>query len=363
MHNVLFPTNREAIEHLVDILCADKPDISADNAKKEVNSGIRRLVDVMSSYDNSKLRTLFSRKEIPGPMDDRTKEEIIAKLKSRWQLPNEFFTIFDIYLGHDNYVDERIATILGMAPSSFDSSSIKNIDPTTSLYYRADLFHSLRYALVAYLTVSLPFFEWEEHKDHYRARFRLNTRFSMDKNLQRQDYLVVEKKCFCIGWNMINGSMVAPYHYDIYTVQRDTEMDYVQFGFVSDGQQSRAMNTMLYLLNAQLLDFAPKFILMLDERQRFDRYKTTASSMEMNVKTFGNSDCLIEEQKVADCFSKTIRGRIEQVYNQWDMRGNGDQVTVLCDADAIHYAKALGLLPLPKMVRELYYSMVRSNGH
>ncbi|MBP6312097.1 MAG: hypothetical protein KA408_07510 [Flavobacteriales bacterium] len=363
MHNVLFPSNREAIERLVDTLCANKADINSEEARSEVMNGIKQLVEVMGNYDTTKLRKLFSRTEIPGPMDERTKAEIITRLKSRWQLPNEFFTVFDIYLGNDSYVDERISSILGIEASDFDSSSIKNIDPSTSLYHRADMYHLLRFALVAYLTVSFPFFDWEEHKDHYHARFRLNTRDSTNEAILEQEYLVVEKKCFCIGWNTFNGRNIAPYHYDIYAVRRDTELEFVLFNFVSDGPQSRAMNAMLYLLNAQLLDLPPKFILMLDERQHFDRYKTTASSMEKNIKTFGNGDCSIEEHKVADCFSKTIRGRLEQIFNQWDMRRNGDHVHVLCDADAIHYAKVLGLLPLPKMVRELYYSMVRSNGH
>ncbi|MFZ1331121.1 MAG: hypothetical protein WAR83_02975 [Flavobacteriales bacterium] len=363
MHNVLFPSNREAIERLVDTLCANKKDIRSEEAKAEVMNGLKRLVDVIGNYDNNKLRTLFSRTEITGPLERSDIEEVVNNLKRKWQLPNEFFTIFDIYLGRDVYVDDRISALLGMDPSSFDTSSIKNFDPATSLYHRDDMYHLIRFALVSYLMASLSFFSWTEHKDYYHVRFRMNTQQSFEKDLLEQEYLVIDKKCFCIGWRPSRKSTMAPYHYDIYTVRKATELEHVQFNFVSDGPQCRAMNAMLYLLNAQLLDLAPKFILMLDEKQHFDRYKMTANAMEASIRTHGNSDCVIEEHKVADCFSKTIRGRIAQIFDQWDMRRNGDQVDVLCDADAIHYAKTMGLLPLPKMVRELYYSMVRSNGH
>lgn len=70
---------------------------------------------------------------------------------------------------------------------------------------------------------------------------------------------------------------------------------------------------------------------------------------------------MIDEQQVADCFAKTIRPKVESAFNRWDFRSSSGLIRINSDTEAVQYAKRLGLLPIPPLIKDLLFEMVVSS--
>jgi hypothetical protein len=195
-------------------------------------------------------------------------------------------------------------------------------------------------------------------EDQYRVRFRVGTAKSRIPAIRNQEYVALEKLCFLFYDKTMDGSTRPIYHFDKWLVYPESEFEYVRPSWLSSANRQVFLNDLLYLINAYIIGIPSQYLLYLHERSRNDRNKTVANSISNNLKLYANIDHNIDEHQVADCFAKTIRNRVSQAMNRWDKRKLDDMLDISNDQEAVHYAKVLGILPIPKNVLEGLYRNV-----
>jgi hypothetical protein len=116
------------------------------------------------------------------------------------------------------------------------------------------------------------------------------------------------------------------------------------------------MNSVAFILNAALLNFPIKYLILLHERQYTDRNKDVSVIVNSQIREISGLDSNITEQQIGDYFSKTVRKKIGEIYNKWSQ----SKVTEIpfSETQAIHQAQKLGLLPIPEKIKKLIYSRV-----
>ena len=170
--------------------------------------------------------------------------------------------------------------------------------------------------------------------------------------------ITLEKRCFPLFGLDDAGQPKQIYHFDQWSVLDALDFDYVKPRWITSPEQSVKMNALFYLFNAYLLDISPKHIAMLNEKLSADRNKAIANSFNAKIESGAGIKANYDEVQIGNSFSKTIRTKIASAMNVWDKRNGSNTVCIESDHDAIHYAKTLGLLPLPKVVEELIFKSV-----
>ncbi|MBS0644996.1 MAG: hypothetical protein JSR97_00190 [Verrucomicrobia bacterium] len=287
-------------------------------------------------------------------------QAIIQRSKESWQSPNEFFLLFDIAKGKEAYIDEKINEVLGISPDEFKVASLDLHNPSSSIYYEEDVYHVLRFAMISYFILALPCFKWSSQSDHTLVRFRLKTNKSRIEAVQKLPYITVEKRCYLVYDNVNHRIGMPQYHFDIFSVYPHLPINYVTTTFVTKDNQGEYINSLAYVLNMVLIGIPPKYVLLLDERQRHDRNKMVAKSLCNAILHRTGKQIELDEHQVADCFAKTIRQRVEDAFNTWDFRSLRNRVIINSDTESVLYAKKLGLLPIPALVKDMLYEMVIS---
>lgn len=282
--------------------------------------------------------------------------EILEKIKQSVLSPNEFFVVYDVIEQRYTWVDSAIEKVLGIKPEEFTVGSIIGISPTKNLCVQEDSPHKIRWAGIAYLILSLPGLCFKSMEEQYAISIRINTNFSSRDDLVKAGSAVLTKKCHFV-FNDESRVMGFPrYHVDKISIHDKSLFTYVRPSFESNFIQSEYINSLINLVNCAIIDIDTKYILMLEEKARQERNKAIAVAMNNHLKAFGNISKEIPESHVADCFAKTIKSKVEDAYNLWQLPTN--RVTVESDSDAVEYAKRLGILPIPKKVKELMYRSI-----
>ncbi|MFT3911599.1 MAG: hypothetical protein QM737_19395 [Ferruginibacter sp.] len=321
---------------------------------------LNQIEHYVNSYNNETISKLVaSNGSSNNELNETELKELVSRFKERWKSENQFFTIFDVSAVKEVYIDPRIKDVLGFDETDFKTASIEVLDKEFSIYEREELYNIMRFALIAYFLFTMPLFKLNPEKDYYVAKFRIRTHRSRNKQLKERKYAYAEKKCFFSYKYNAEGRMSSQYHFDLYTILAEPEHDYFYSNIISNPEQSIYMNMVSYLINLFLLDVSPKYLLLLDEKQHTDRYKEIADKVEKNIYKHAGLSLKTTEHQVADYFSKSIRKRIAQVFNQWDQRRNGNLIHIANDIEAVERAKQLGLLPIPANVKKLMYQHVR----
>lgn len=280
-------------------------------------------------------------------LDDTLQMLTTLKLNS-----NEFYTIFDTSEKEHVAVDERIESILGITPKSFNMNSMLGFDPENPLYHPDDIYHSIRFGTIAYFVLAIPNFEFKALQDFYSARFRISTKSSKIDEVRNAQYVTLEKKSYLTEEREIDSplAMRILYRWSVYFEEEyENRLPY----FATDPIRTSYMLEFWYLFNAHLIGISPKFLLMLDARNRLDRNKAVALELNENIKNFIGIDSGMDEGQVADCFAKTIRPKVADAINIWEKRSK--PLVILSDIEAVQYAKRLGLLPIPRRLKEIIY--------
>ncbi len=271
---------------------------------------------------------------------------------------NEFYTIAAPFHSEEIFPDDRITKLLGIPLTGFSTLGSVRQGPNHFVALPEDLNHSSRFDFIAKLVYSLSWFDVIANRDHYMTQFRINTSMSQINSIRNLEYVTVEKKCYPFFDNEVQVNRGPIYYINKYSIYTDLEMDYIAKTFVSGEKQSIYMNAFTYLLNLHLVGIPPKYILMLDERQLHDRNKSVASSMQLKINNDGNRSIEFDEHKIADCFAKTIRHRVSEAFNCHEKRKNGHRINIKSDAESVHYAKKIGLLPIPARVKKIMYDLI-----
>jgi uncharacterized protein (DUF2249 family) len=361
LSKVKFPSSKEVLFKGFEMVYEynKKPKSELKDARIKLLQQIEFIKQIVKSYNDNSINNLVSLQNTLSTVNQEKIDEIIAMLKERWKANNQFFTIFDASQSREIYIDPKITELLGLQPNQFNSGNALAVDEKLTIYHRDEIYHSMRFALVAYIVITSPIFDCQSERDYYVVKFKISTKNSANPKFKKLEYIPVEKKCYLYLDPSSENKTSPNYHFDVYTILPEQEHDYVYRSFGSEGMQSINLNLIAFLANMHLLDISPKYLLLLDEKQHTDRYKNVSNKIEENIHKATGLHHTITEHQVADYFSKSIRSRVAEVFNEWDQRKNGNKIEITSDIEAIERTKQLGLLPLNPKVRELMYSMIR----
>ncbi len=268
---------------------------------------------------------------------------------------NEFFTIMNMDAKDHIYVDPRIKEILGLEPEPFNVKALTGFDPENPLFHPEDLPHSMRMGALALMVISLPDQQLRSGSEYYSAKFRICTSASSNIHIRNANYVTIEKKGHILNEIYPNNNYVPTSIYYRVITHDSNYYNGIEAYFATSPERSRIQSNLLYLLNAYLLDIPPKQILMLEERRHADRYKAVSNRLNEGIQRHSKTKFEFEDQKVGDCFSKTIRPKIQNSIKTWE--GTQPKSTY-SDQDAVNQTRRLGLLPMPTNIRDLIYACI-----
>ncbi|MDZ4751748.1 MAG: hypothetical protein SGI87_09055 [Flavobacteriales bacterium] len=268
----------------------------------------------------------------------------------------EFFSIYDVLKNEHVLVDDRVEKILGIPKHKFNIRALSGHDESFPLHHPEDIHHFVRLATIAYMVSCLPGFEWRANQDYFRANLRLGTSCSSIETLQQAEYVMAELRIY-MSHERIDGEEFLPvFHLDRWTIYDASEFDGIKPYFSSGMKQSQYMNAYQYLLHAYLLDVSPKYVLMMHERVKHDRHKAIAKAISDQVFVNTGKEIELDESRVANYFSKTIRPKMGSLLHLWDR--SKKLHTPESDIQAVEIAKRMGLLPIPPLILEKLYEHI-----
>lgn len=287
--------------------------------------------------------------------NNRKLDEVLTHFKSMPVRPNEFYAVFDLNTCFYREMDSKLDDLLGLKPDDFNVPALMQKDAFTHMFHPRDHYHMLRWACLAQAMVAAPIFRWESLQDQFRIRFRVRTQKSNIAAYRAHEFITLEKICFLFNEQTEKGCLPS-LHIDKWLIYDRSEFDQVRPTWLSSIERQSALNAVLYLMNASLLQFPVQYLVYLHERSLADRNKAIAA--RLNEQIFKNTgiEAGIEEQAIADCFAKTIRPRMEHTLNAWEFRKAGDYASFDSDAQAVQAARSLGLLPIPENVLKTIYA-------
>jgi hypothetical protein len=345
-----FPTWKElAFEYSKSELGSDTPNIVVNtiDAKFEL---INTLIE--TNHPAIALKILA---EADGSyVEGKSYEAVLDYLNNTQIGINEFQTIYSTKEQKYIHVGQSISDVLGINPENFTIESFLGFSENNFIHPE-DLPHVVRYAGIAYAVLCMPCFTFKVNQDHYKIKFRAIFQNSTNPTI-RKATVSLEKKSFLTIDESQSDLSFPNLHFDFWRVTNDEVSDIVTPRFVSDFSQTEQMNTAAFLLNATLLNFPVKYLLLLHERQYTDRNKDVSVNVNKQIREFSGIESNISEQQVGDYFSKTIRKKIGEVYNKWS-QSKGEEIP-FSETQAIHQAQKLGLLPIPEKIKKLIYSRV-----
>lgn len=313
--------------------------------------------NIISNYEPARIHELLvsaKAKYIPT-------SSFSTVLQQMRQVPlgrNEFYTVFDIAKSNFTIVDPNISEILGLNESDFDIHRLLGSNGKEPLIHPHDVKHWIRWGSLGYMLLSLPFFAFASMENCFLLRFRINTSGSSIPALRKAGYMLLEQRVYPYFEKDKNGLARPTYHFDRWTVFETSGLDQARPYCVTESSINPYVNGLFYLLNAYLIGIPLKYILMLDERQHFDRNKAVANSLNEKIKNATGLITNFDERQVSDYFAKTIRSRMWHTLNLWSGRTGGTAQDADSDLQAIQSARQLGLLPVPGNISELSYQLI-----
>jgi hypothetical protein len=285
-------------------------------------------------------------------------DKIMSSIDSVELGNNEFYSVFDAICNEHVLIDSKMQKVLGIPQDKFTMRALCGMDPDNPLHHPEDASHALRFALIAYLILGLPDFEWKAHKDYYRARFRIGTSQSLDPVIRKAGYVMVEKRAYLSHDFIQTEDFLPTRHFDRWIVYDASEFDGIKPYFSSDPLQSEFRNCYWFLLHAYLIGLSPKYLLFLNERIGHDRNKSVAHALNQKGASFLRTKTAFDEIQIGNYFAKTIRPKLSEAMVIWNKQK--PNFIISSDQEAVDMAKMLGLLPLPEKIEELIFRNISS---
>jgi hypothetical protein len=312
--------------------------IKEDIENKSASISLQMMIRAMANYQSNE--SLAS---------------LIEKKRNFESSRNEFQSIFNIEENRFEWISPNLTKVLGLNESEFSLNKLIGIGEE-SLIINEDLQHFVRWAGISYLLFSIPGFSFESNNDYQVVNFRIDPKKLPNTNLHRFSSLTLQKKSqLYIGNGETLSHGIPKYHFDTWSLFESVQNSYVKPNYVTNFHQSQLMNNLGYVINAILLDFPIKYLLILNERSRFDRNKLVANAINEKCKKYANVHALLDENKIGDTITKTIKPKLTTLAKKYcpelidDIQG---------DLEAVTYACKCGLLPIPQGVEEIMYKCI-----
>ena len=355
---LIFPSWKVMILELLEKMSSEQlVDVSAGKALIPVLERLETAGSIISNYQPLRIHELLlsSRAQyIPtnafGDVLDQMKDVPLGK--------NEFYTVFDILKSDFTIVDPNISEILGIPAGDFTMQSLLGTGHAPPLIHPHDVKHWIRWGVLGYAMLSLPFFSFSSMENCFLLRFRFSTRNSSIESLKKQLFITLEQRVYPYFEKDERGHVRPTYHFDRWTVFDLPVPDSGRPYCMTESSINPYVNGLFYLLNAYLIDLPLKYVLMLDERQHHDRNKAVANTLNEKIHKGTGLTISFDERQVSDYFVKTIRPRVALALNQWSGRRSNELAEAEGDLQAVRFARELGLIPVPSIVNELAYRLI-----
>lgn len=258
---------------------------------------------------------------------------------------------FQLAIDHEGKViaHSDVTSALGITLEQFQG--MWNRCGKESLFHPKDQYHLQRWFSIAYYLMSLNIFNWPAVNCRLRVRARLRTKQS-DLSLNKNEYIGIERNCTLHVAEDNSKPLLQTEQCQIIPYG---EFHYVEIGWIASPEVQEYLTDFTYLVNAYLLRIPVAQILMLESKSKLERYKAIARKMNSRIEMHAGFEADLDEHQIADAFGKTIRKRISEAINQWDFRSKETNVNITSDNEAVHYAKKLGLLPIPRNIKRLAF--------
>jgi hypothetical protein len=342
--NIQFPTWREIVNlslgeqenettkstiDKVNAFMSHSETIANDMANKTISIAMQMMINASGQY-----------------LANENIDDILPRLDETSILSNEFYTIYNIPNSTYDVIDESIEQKLSISKQEFTLPNLLSITKGEISIEQTDLPHFIRWAGIAFLLFSIPTFKFTSYQDYYLIKFKI---------IVKGKQALLEKKCYLSKKSIESKDTIPRFHFDKWTILPSSAQNVVKPVFVSDAEQTELMNNLAYLFNAALINFPVKYLIMLEERQYFDRNKEVGREMENSIKENANCTAEFSDIQIGDYFKKTIRKKIAETYTTWT---GEDKKECSSETEAIQLATQLGLLPIPSNIKKLIYSRV-----
>lgn len=353
--HLVFPSWKSVL--LETLLSEDTSDGKTKLTSEQTNSTINFLDFVEESLCNKStedLLQLFANNALKAEIDDSLSNQI-EKFKNICIAKNQFYTLYDIGKAEYCEVDQSIFKALGILPEQFELKSMLGLNKEVPLYHPDDLNHMIRWASLAYFIFDLPLFDWKTSDIYYNVSFRVGTSMSSSARLKKSGFVTLEKRCYPMVGIDSTGKQKPILHFDQWSVLDASLFEYVKPRWDISSDHTDFINELFYLFNAYLLNIPVKYLLMLNEKTKLDRNKAVAKSINDQFLAFAKLEVDFDEIQIGNAMAKSIRQKVEATYNLWDKRNFRNLIRITSDQEAIHFCKALGLLPIPHgLISRLY---------
>jgi len=342
--NIQFPTWREVVQlsvleqentsskstiEKVNAFMSQSETISKDMANKTISIAMQMMIQASGQY-----------------LPNENIDDILPRLDETSILNNEFYTIYNISNSTYEIIDDSIQQKLSISKNDFSLPNLLSITKGNISIENIDLPHFIRWAGIAFLLFSIPTFKFTSYQDYYLIKFKV---------IANGKKYLLEKKCYLSKKSIESRDTIPKYHFDKWTILPSSTQNVVKPVFVSDAEQTELMNNLAYIFNAALINFPVKYLIMLEERQYFDRNKEVGREMENSIKENANLTAEFSDIQIGDYFKKTIRKKIAETYTNWT---GEEKKECSSETEAIQLATQLGLLPIPAGIKKLIYSRV-----
>lgn len=266
---------------------------------------------------------------------------------------NEFYTIFDFITGDHVYVHDNCKVALGIESKDFRMASLLGLNPKCPLYHPEDVLHMVRSSYIAYQMLAAPFLSWKPESDSVRFRFRVQ---DMRNNviLGTSSFVLLEKNLLFLSPDVSDGSYLPPMNLKRWKVLDSSEFRGIQTTFYGCDEQTILKNSLHFLLNAFLIDFPAKHLLIMDAKTRYSRNKEVASEINDLLSRKLAQFEHFNEQKIGDLLAKSIRPTIRKTFLHF--APHSQLPPIIDDLESIECLIKLGLLPLAPSVKEMLLS-------
>lgn len=283
-------------------------------------------------------------------------EEIKDLVKKSLNDINEFYSVFELSSGNFAEIDSSLEKKLGISHEKFTIPNLFALNPEIPLYHKSDISHVIRWAGIAYGVLGIPIFKINDFNDYYKISFRIPTELSSIESIRNKKYITLEKKCFLMCDTPSKSLKFPKYHFDKWSIYDSEFFTYVQPLFVSSPEQGDKLNSLAYLMNAFLLDINPKYLLMINQKKFFDRNKEIANNINDKLEKLHHIPNHFTENQIADSFTKTIRTKVQNMSNKWDLLENINHIN--SDQQVLETCNKYGLTPIPSKIENLIYSCI-----
>jgi len=343
-NNVSFATWKEL---LIEYFKQTQSDVELTDFLKSIES---RITEVQNLFENNQPEAAMRiMNNSQGNYIPNTSYNEILSFLNHYRIGNnQFYTVYDSKQNRYLFVDEKVSEILGKSSQEFSIDWFLD-NSENGFINQEDYPHVIRWAGIAYSILSMPIFSFKVNQEYYKISFRPNEKITKATGIKQ-----IEKKSYLTISNENKDLSFPSLHFDVWTCNYDQEDFTVRPQFVSDHNQTIAINSLTYLLNAFLIGFPTKYLLMLDERIHSDRNKDVANNLNSRINSKGQAINPFSEQSIGDTFAKTIRKKVSETNRIWSF----SKMSATSEPESIGILKSLGLLPIPQNIKDMMFERI-----